>query len=285
MFNLLIGLDANVVPAGRMFEYTDDRVRRDLGDDYEARIERLPALSMPEIGDDSSEQMATIGRVTSLRAMGRTHRFAFEANPKIDRIPTETIQALAYQLNIDPDGWEFKRTHWAVKQADLFEVLLESASSASKSSARAYSSSAAVQFPVDTPLDPKLVAVMMPFDPSFDVVYETIERAVQDVGMECIRVDNIWEHDHVMGDVLSLLWRARVVVADLTGRNPNVFYETGLAHALPRRTILITQNADDVPFDLRSIRYLSYGLSSAARKALQAQLSERLMTLQSPKAS
>lgn len=284
MFNLLIGLDANVVPAGRLFEYTDDRVRGDLGDDYESRIERLPALSMPEIGDDRHDQVATIGRVTSIRATGRTHRFVFEANPKFDPIPTETIRAVADRLNIDPDGWELKRTHWAVKQADLFEVLFEHAARAS-TAARTYSSSAAVQFPVDTPLDPRLVAVMMPFDPSFDVVYETIEQAVQDAGMECARVDNIWEHDHVMGDVLSLLWRARVVVADLTGRNPNVFYETGLAHALPRRTILLTQKADDIPFDLRSIRYLSYGLGSAARKTLRSQLGERLMTLKGLSAS
>lgn len=279
MFNLLVGLDAHVVPAGRLFEYTDDRVRRDLGDDYELRIERLPALSMPEIGDDSSEQVATIGRIASLRATGRTHRFVFEANPKMERIPTETIVALADQLNIDPDGWEFKRTHWAVKQADLFEVLFENAPKASTGATSTYSSSAAVQFPVDTPRDPRLVAVMMPFDPSFDVVYETIERAVQDAGLKCARVDNIWEHDHVMGDVLSLLWRAQVVVADLTGRNPNVFYETGLAHALPRRSILLTQKADDIPFDLRAIRYLPYGLGSAARKALRAQLTERLLTL------
>jgi hypothetical protein len=88
-------------------------------------------------------------------------------------------------------------------------------------------------------------------------------------------------NDHVMGDVASLLWRARVVIAYLTGRNPNVFYETGLAHALPRRTVLLTQNPDDVPFDLRSIRYLFYGLSTDARKLLRKQLSKRLRTLTS----
>ncbi|MCP1430790.1 hypothetical protein J3D45_003288 [Microbacterium foliorum] len=281
MFNLLIGLDAGVVPADRMFEYTDDRVRRELGDQYESRIERLPALSMPEIGDDRFEQVATLGRILSLRATGRTHRFDFEPNPRLQPIPVETVRELADRLNVDPEGWEFRRTHWAVKQAELFEVLFEYLAGAPRRIDRTYSPSAAVQFPTDTPLDSKLVAVMMPFDPNFDVVYETIALAVDDIGMKCVRVDNIWEHDHVMGDVLSLLWRARVVVADLTDRNPNVFYETGLAHALPRRTILLTQNPDDVPFDLRSIRYLRYGVGSKARKALREQLSERLKTLSS----
>lgn len=281
MFNLLVGLDSNTVPAGRMFEYTDDRVRRELGDDYESRLERLPTLTMPEIGDTRSDQVAVVGLVRSVRATGRTHRFEFEPNPKLEPIPTTTIRELADDLLIDPGGWELQRTHWAVKQADLFQALLEYSVGQGAQVDRARGSSTAVRFPVDDPPDPTLVAVMMPFDPSFDVVYETIERAVDEAGLKCLRVDNIWENDHVMGDVASLLWRARVVIADLTGRNPNVFYETGLAHALPRRTVLLTQNPDDVPFDLRSIRYLFYGLSTDARKLLRKQLSKRLRTLTS----
>lgn len=120
---------------------------------------------------------------------------------------------------------------------------------------------------------------MMPFAPEFDVVYEVIESAVGDAGLHCARADDIWEHDHVMEDVLSLLWRSQIVIADLTGRNTNVFYETGLAHALPRRTVLLTQEPADIPFDLRSIRYLQYGLGRQQRAFLREQLSERLKTL------
>lgn len=120
---------------------------------------------------------------------------------------------------------------------------------------------------------------MMPFSPDFDVVYETIERAVSDAGLVCARVDDIWENHQVMDDVLSLLWRSKIVVADLTGKNANVFYETGLAHALPRPTVLLTQDPDDVPFDLRAIRYLRYGIGRDGRAKLRRDLTARLTTL------
>ena len=278
MFNLLVGLE-DVVPVGRLFEYTDDRVKRDLGDDYEQQLMKLPTLMMPEVEDPDREQVATIGHITSIRATGRSHRFEFEPNGRLQPIPSGTVIELAHRLNIDPDSWEFRRTHWAVKQADLFEVLFEHVVATPGPAGAARWSGSAVEFPAYVARDPHLVAVMMPFDPSFDVVYETIKLAVEDARMTCVRVDDIWEHDHVMGDVASLLWRARVVLADLTGRNPNVFYETGLAHALPRRTILLTQGADDVPFDLRSLRYLKYGLGSHARRTLREQLADRLRTL------
>ena len=168
-----------------------------------------------------------------------------------------------------------------MKDADLFAVLLEHQLQKTRETPGNFAASGAVQFPVDTARDPSLVAVMMPFDKGFDIVYETIAGAAKDAGLESIRADDMWEHDHVMGDVLSLIWRSAIVVADLSGKNTNVFYETGLAHALPRRTVLLTQNTTDVPFDLQSLRYLHYGLGTADRAVLRTQLAERLATLAS----
>ena len=44
----------------------------------------------------------------------------------------------------------------------------------------------------------------------------------------------------------------------MTGRNPNVFYEVGYAHALQKEVILLTQDADDIPFDLRVHNHIVY---------------------------
>jgi hypothetical protein len=74
-----------------------------------------------------------------------------------------------------------------------------------------------------------------------------------------------------MQDVATLIDRSRVVIADCTTRNPNVFYEIGIAHTLGREVILIAQRESDVPFDLRHLRYIEYstdptGLAALARK-------------------
>ena len=100
--------------------------------------------------------------------------------------------------------------------------------------------------------------VLMPFSPSFDDVFATVKATAQSVGLECWRADE----RHTAGIVIRMIQddikRADVVIADLTGGNPNVFYETAFAHMTkdPRAVILLAQNDDDVPFDLRAMRYL-----------------------------
>ena len=76
--------------------------------------------------------------------------------------------------------------------------------------------------------------------------------------MRCQRGDDIWVNDHVLDDVINLIWRAQIVIADLTIRNPNVFYEAGIAHTLGRDVIQIVQSTDDIPFDLQAIRSVAY---------------------------
>src|SRR4051794_41173526 len=54
---------------------------------------------------------------------------------------------------------------------------------------------------------------------------------------------------------------ADIVIADMTGKNPNVFYEVGYAHAKGKLTILLTSDATDIPFDLKHTRHIVYGQS------------------------
>jgi hypothetical protein len=82
-----------------------------------------------------------------------------------------------------------------------------------------------------------------------------------------------------MQDVVSLIDRSAVVIADCTGRNPNVFYEIGIAHTLGREVILITQVDADIPFDLRHLRYVSYLNNGEGLNALGMRLQARLSQL------
>jgi hypothetical protein len=97
--------------------------------------------------------------------------------------------------------------------------------------------------------------------------------------MTCLRADDIWLNHHIMDDIINLIWRAQVVVADLTGKNPNVFYEAGISHTLGREVIQIAQSMDDIPFDLRSIRSVRYLNNDQGRDDLKREVVGRLRTI------
>ncbi|MFZ5638240.1 MAG: nucleoside 2-deoxyribosyltransferase [Pseudomonadota bacterium] len=101
--------------------------------------------------------------------------------------------------------------------------------------------------------------VVMPFASMFDREYTRVIRpAIQSVGLECVRGDEIYSEQSIVQDIWKSIRTCRVMVAELSGRNPNVMYEVGLAHALGKPIILLTRKQDDVPFDLKSLRYVYY---------------------------
>jgi hypothetical protein len=75
-----------------------------------------------------------------------------------------------------------------------------------------------------------------------------------------------------MQDVWAAITKARIVIAELTGRNPNVLYELGLTHVLRKPAILIVQSMDDVPFDLRHLRCIVYSLGPGGLRKLRTDL-------------
>lgn len=131
----------------------------------------------------------------------------------------------------------------------------------------------------DAAVNPQLVAVMMPFDRSFDGVYGAIKDACWRAGLTCQRVDDIWEHSTLIQDIFSLIWRSSIVVCDFSGRNANVFYECGIAHTLGKQVVPIAQHQTDVPFDVQHHRYLGYLNNTEGLQALGTQLQSRLVTL------
>jgi hypothetical protein len=101
--------------------------------------------------------------------------------------------------------------------------------------------------------------VVMPFHSLFEAEYERVIRpAVEDAGLNCVRGDEIYTRQSIVHDIWQSIRQARVVVAELSGRNPNVMYEIGLAHAIGNPIVFLTRNEDDVPFDLRALRYVFY---------------------------
>lgn len=100
---------------------------------------------------------------------------------------------------------------------------------------------------------------IMPFGGWYDEYYEEIFRpAIKDTKMNPRRADDLFRPDTIVRDIWSYTKEAEIILADLSGKNANVLYELGLAHALAKPAILVTESVDDVPFDLRALRVIEF---------------------------
>src|SRR5215471_21440313 len=105
--------------------------------------------------------------------------------------------------------------------------------------------------------------VMQPFLSPYGDYYEKIFKpAIEKAGLHAVRAD---AEIFGTGKIIDQIWRginaAKVLVAEVSTRNPNVLYELGLAHALHKPVVLVSSNEGDVPFDLQHIRVIYYDVS------------------------
>ena len=117
--------------------------------------------------------------------------------------------------------------------------------------------------------------VLMAFRPELDDIYREIVLEIfqeNDFGLKCYRADEIFGTSSIIQDVWKAIRNARIVIAELTGRNPNVLYELGLTHVLRKPAILMVQSMDDVPFDLKHLRCIVYSLGPAGLRKLRTDL-------------
>ncbi|MDE2038439.1 MAG: hypothetical protein KGO96_02850 [Elusimicrobia bacterium] len=120
--------------------------------------------------------------------------------------------------------------------------------------------------------------VMMPYGQWFDAYYKEIFiPAIKDAGMEPVRADELFSTGTVIEQIWEQIKKAKILLADLSGKNANVFYEMGLAHAQGKAVVFTAASLDDVPFDLRHLRVVIYDIKDPSWGAkLQANLSSYL---------
>ena len=125
-------------------------------------------------------------------------------------------------------------------------------------------------------ISPKpFIFVLMPFDAQFNDTYKFgIKGAAEDVGAYAERIDEQIFTEGILERIFNQISKADVIVADMTGRNPNVFYEVGYAHALGKVVLLLTQNVDDIPFDLKHRPHIVY---AGKIETLREKLTEKLI--------
>lgn len=101
--------------------------------------------------------------------------------------------------------------------------------------------------------------VIMPFGNWYDSYYKEIYiPSIKDAGLEPVRADELFTTGAVIEQIWEEIVKADVLLAELSGKNANVFYELGLAHAISKPVVFITRDLEDVPFDLRHLRVISY---------------------------
>lgn len=103
------------------------------------------------------------------------------------------------------------------------------------------------------------IFVLIPFDKKFNNSYKFgIKGAAEEVNAYAERVDEQIFTEGILERIFNQINKADVIVADMTDRNPNVFYEVGYAHALGKIVLLLTQKTDDIPFDLQHRQHIVY---------------------------
>lgn len=114
--------------------------------------------------------------------------------------------------------------------------------------------------PIRSTAPKQFIFVLMPFEEKFDDIYTYgIKGAAEDANAYAERVDEQIFTEGILDRIFNQISKADVIVADMTDRNENVFYEVGYAHALGKIVLLLTQNADDIPFDLKHRPHTVYG--------------------------
>jgi hypothetical protein len=254
-----------------MFEYTDDQIADQFRRDGNPILDRLTTLPCLLCEEGTADEVAYVGQINRARITNRQAVLEISFDSEVPPLQNSMLCANRVELDM-PDEFEFSRNHWAVKDVDLYRFLLRKVCPRRQRPTL-------FQIPEHENIEPTLASAMMPFDAGFDAVYESIRQAAENLDLRCRRADDIWENAAIIQDVVALIDRSRFVICDCTGRNPNVFYEVGIAHTLGREVILIAQNENDIPFDLRHLRYVRYLNNAEGREALTRALEDRMHTV------
>lgn len=121
---------------------------------------------------------------------------------------------------------------------------------------------------------------LCPFTEPFDTVYKDhVKPVAVKAGFTIDRADEIFGTQPIIEDIWESINSAEVIIADVTGRNPNVMYEIGMAHTVGRPVIIMTQQIDDVPFDLKHHRCIVYSHTPRGCKNLEKKVEGTLSFL------
>lgn len=137
----------------------------------------------------------------------------------------------------------------------------------------------------DKQIDENLVFVLMPFNPRETSTFAAIVKAFEGTKMKVLRGDEEPAKGDVLSHIIKQMLKARLVIANVNSRNPNVMYELGIAHALNKNVIIIADSENNMPFDINSRRILFYRSNSDLTNKIKSELIRNLLTDEGKKPS
>jgi hypothetical protein len=122
--------------------------------------------------------------------------------------------------------------------------------------------------------------VAMQFGEPYDTIYRTVIRPVaKKLDIDVIRIDEVNRPGIIFQDIQRKIEDAKLVIAEITAPNQNVYYEVGYARALNKPTILLAQRGKDLPFDIRSYRVIFYDDSIGGKPLVEKTLRDHLQAI------
>jgi hypothetical protein len=121
------------------------------------------------------------------------------------------------------------------------------------------------------------IFVAMPFAEEMRPIYtDHILKVAQKLNVSCNRGDDFFTTNSIIDEVWSALFHCDLCIVDCTDRNPNVFYELGIAHTLGRKAVLIAQRIEDIPFDIRHIRVIIYEYTPRGMQEFETKIEQTI---------
>lgn len=128
----------------------------------------------------------------------------------------------------------------------------------------------------DLAVTPDSVFVLIPFHSQFRGVFKVIQDTCSELGLRAVRGDEKAIRGDLFPHILRDIVKARIIVAVIDGRNPNVFYELGVAQTLGKSTILLAASPKGVPIDLRTNKIVLFKNHADLRQKLQTEITRSL---------
>lgn len=121
-------------------------------------------------------------------------------------------------------------------------------------------------------IDKKSVFVLTPFIETETKTYMAIQEICNAVGLNCRRGDEVYRNNDLLVHIVREIVQSRVIVANINGRNPNVFYELGICHAIGKSVIIVSSIKDEIPFDVGSKNIVIYKDIDSLKSQLKDEL-------------